>query len=245
MASVGQMTKKSVGSWKSMPLSFMSDSAAVTPHPAIPPEALAAPGQPAAPLAVRSPLAASSTTAKDPVAVAPSRPAGVRYGTVETDPADTPRRRLPDRRRARSTDAQPAPCGQAEPCPAPTSPNPAQASPPDPAAARSTGSEIARLPADAATPLNPPYREGRQPGSQCVEGESDGTVVTVGCLRNRTRRGRCNEQPTADSARPRDGEAPNPCGLGANDVCRDHSYSRNNSSILRLAISWRPSMHLA
>ncbi|CAL9438374.1 hypothetical protein SUDANB132_02187 [Streptomyces sp. enrichment culture] len=218
----------------------------VSRRPATPQEAEAASGRPAAPPAARSPLAGSSTTATDPAAAAPGRRDGARYGTAGTDPADTPRRPSPVHRTTRSTDAPPAPCEPADACPAPVAPSHARSSPPDPPAARSTGSGTAHHAAAAASLLKAPYRESRQPDGPGVERESDGTPGATVRQRGERRRGRCNQQPMADGTRPRYGEALRPMRAGGlTAYASDHSYSRNNSSILRLTISCRPSMHLA
>src|SRR5690606_25645657 len=73
------------------------------------------------------------------------------------------------------------------------------------------------------------------------------SLEAVDHQRDGTRRGRCRWQPTTNGAWPRDGESPPArAGWRANDLrVRDHSYTRNSSSILRLAISCGPSMHLA
>ncbi len=191
----------------------------VTPHTAIPLAAPAAPAPPAASHSARSRLAVPSATAIDPAAAAPSRPAGVRYDTADTDLVGIPRRPLPARQTARSTDAPPAPYGPVEPCPAPTAPNHAQASPPAPPTARSTDSGTAHHRADAVPPRKPPYRESRHPNGTCVDREPDGAPGALVNQRNGTRHGRCNEQPTADDTRLRHDEAPGPSGLGANGLC--------------------------
>ncbi|CAM5328002.1 hypothetical protein SVIOM74S_05424 [Streptomyces violarus] len=180
----------------------------ISRRPATPQEVEAALGRLAASLAARSPLAGSSTTATDPAEAVPGRQGDARYGTAGTDPADTPRRPSPARRTPRSTDAPSAPYGPADSCPAPAAPSLDQVLPPDPAAARSTGSGTAHHPAAAASPLKPPYREGRQPVGPGVEREPDGTPGTTVRERDETRCGRCSQQPTADGPRPRYGEAP-------------------------------------
>lgn len=200
----------STGSWSIFPGQPRVFAASISRRPATPQEAEAAPGRPAASLAARSPLAGSSTTATDPAEAVPGRQGDARYGTAATDPADTPRRPSPARRTPRSTDAPPAPYGPADSCPAPAAPSPDQVWPPDPAATRSTGSGTAHHRAAAASPLKPPYREGRQPVGPGVEHEPDGTTGTTVRQRDETRRGRCNQHPTADGTRPRYGEALRP-----------------------------------
>lgn len=191
-------------------------------------------------------LAGSSTTATDPAAAAPGRRDGARYGTAGTDPADTPRRPSPVHRTARSIGGPRAPCEPADACPAPEAPSHARPSPPDPPVARSTDSETAHHPAAAASLLKATYRESRQPDGPGVEREPVGTPGATVRQRDERRRGRCSQQPTADDTRPRYGEALRPKGAGGlTAYARDHSYSRNISSILRLTISCRPSMHLA
>lgn len=184
--------------------------------------------------------------ATDPVEAALGRQDCARYGTAGTDPADTLRRPSLAHRTVRSIGGPPAPCEPADACPAPTAPSHARTSPLDPPAARSTGSETAHHPAAAASPPKPPYREGRQPVGPGVEREPVGTPGATVRQRDERRRGRCSQQPTADDTRPRYGEALRPKRAGGlTTYAHDHSYSRNNSSILRLTISCRPSMHLA
>lgn len=174
------------------------------------PEPEAAPDPSAALPAARSPLSGSSTTATDPVEAVPGRRDGARYGTAGTDPADTPRRPSPARRTAQSIGGPPAPCEPADACPAPAAPIRVRVSPPDPLTARIVGSGTAHHPAAAASPLRPPYREGREPGTPGVEREPDRSLGTTDHQRDKTRRDRCSQQPTADGTRPRYDEALRP-----------------------------------
>ncbi|QUW93735.1 hypothetical protein KE639_04986 [Streptomyces sp. V17-9] len=218
---------------------------AISRRPATPQGAEAAPDRSAVPLAARSPLVGTSTTATDPAGAAPGRRGGAARGTAGTDLADTPRRPPPAHRTVRSTDAPPAPYEPGGSCPAPTAPSPAQASAPDPATAHSRDNGTAHRPAAAVPSLKAPYREGRQSDSPGVGREPDGTTGAAVPQWGQKRRGRCSQQPKTDDTRPRHGEAPSPCGLGADGSRTCHSYSRNSSSILRLTTSCRPSMHFA
>ncbi|CAL9419514.1 hypothetical protein SUDANB23_01826 [Streptomyces sp. enrichment culture] len=219
--------------------------AALSPHPARAPKTEAAPDHPSARLALRSPSAGSPATATDRAESAPGKRDRARYGTAGMDPADTPRRPSPARWTTRSIGGPPARCGPADACPAPTAPSHAPASPPSPLTAHTADTGTAHHPTAAVPRASAPYREGGQPGTPGVERQPDESLEAAGHQRGGTGRGRCREQPTAKGTRPRDSESPparaswRAFGLL---VC-DHSYSRNNSSILRLASSYRPTMH--
>lgn len=215
-------------------------------RPATLPETKGAWGHLVAQPAARSPRAGSSATATDRAAAVPGRLGGARSDTAGTDPADTPRRPSRAHRTARSTGAPPGRCEPADTCPAPVAPSPVRASPLGPVTARNGGSEFARRLIAAVSPVRRPYREGRQPGSPGVEREPDAIPGATVRQRDEIRPVRCSQQLMADSTRPRHGEALRPKRAGGlTAYARDHSYSRSRSSILRLAISCRPSMHLA
>ncbi|EHN80057.1 hypothetical protein SMCF_409 [Streptomyces coelicoflavus ZG0656] len=203
---------------------------AVSRRPATPHGAKAAPDRSVVPLAARSPLVGTSTTATDPAEVVQGRQGGARRGTVGTDPAGTPRRPSPAHRTVRSTGAPPARYGPGDSCPAPAAPTLAQASALGPATDRSQDKGTAHHSAAAVPSLEAPYREGRQSVSLCVEREPDGTPGAVVHQRSQKRRGRCNRQPTTDATRPRYGEAPSPCGLGATTHVR---VTRTRATALR------------
>lgn len=146
------------------------DRDTLTRHPAVSPGAVVAPNAAVDPLDACSHPAGSSATARDRVAVGPSRQVGVRCGTAERGPAGTRRRPSPVRRRARSIDAPPAPCGPTASCPAPAAPSRTPKSPRVPPTIRSTGNVIARAPTGVVPRPKPPYREGRQLRPLCEEG---------------------------------------------------------------------------
>ncbi len=177
-------------------------------HPATPQEAEAAPGRPVAPLAAHSPLGESSATARDPAGAVRGRRDGARYGIAGTGPADTPRRRSPAHRTARSTGAPPALCEPADSCPAPATPSPAQVSPPDPAAVRTPDSGIVQHSAAAVPPPKAPYGESRQPVCPGVEHEPDGRHGATVLQWVETRRGRRSQHPRANGTWLRSGDAP-------------------------------------
>ena len=101
-----------------------------------------------------------------------------RYSTVERDLADTRRRRWRDRRRARSTDAPPAPSGPVEPCAQvrilPGAPRRRCQKTPPPAITLRTGSSrlCSRTPLEAAVCRGPWTSCGRdlEPSSQVGPG---------------------------------------------------------------------------
>jgi len=191
-----------------------------SPRPATAPEE-EAPDHSVAPLAARSPPAGTSTTATDPAVAALDKRDRARYGTAGTDPADTPRRPSPARRTARSIDGPPAPCEPGDACPAPTAPSPDRVSPPGPPAARiaDTGTAHHRVAADSR--LRPPYREDRLPPTPDGERQPDESPEAANHQRGGTRRGRRGTQPTANSARPRDGDSP-PARAGRR-ACNPHA----------------------
>ncbi len=203
---------------------------AISRRPATPQGAEAAPDRSAVPLAARSPRAGSSTTATGPAEAVRGRQGGARRGTAGTGLADTPRRPLPVRRTVRSIGASPAPYGPGDSCPAPAAPTLAQASALGPATDRSQDKETAHHSAAAVPAPKAPYREGRQSVSLRVEREPDGTPGAVVHQRSQKRRGRCNRQPTTADTRPRYGEAPSPCGLGATTHVR---VTRTRATALR------------
>lgn len=164
--------------------------------------------------------------------------------TADTGLADILCRRPLALLTARSTDAPPAPCEPTGSCPAPATPSPAQASPLGLAIGRSADSATARRAASVAPLPNAPYGESRQPCGIFVEVNwteplsrpivSDTKSDAAGAL-SIYRPPAYGSYTTMPSARVSGGHPA--CLLG-------HSYSRNRSSILRLAISCRPSMHL-
>lgn len=102
--------------------------------------------------------------------VGPSRRVGVRCGTAERGPAGRRCRPSPSRRTARSIGVPPARCGPTASCPARAAPSRTPAWPRDRPTSRSRGSVTARAPACVAPRSKPSYREGRQPGPPCEEG---------------------------------------------------------------------------